>query len=1021
NECEVVQLVEDYYKCSNNSVQKTLETRLSLIKSSPEILNISVNLLNNPNSSPVVLFFCLTTFEHHQIWKVEKYPPDQILQTRSYLWDLYQSNRFIGFPFVQNKLAKLIVDAARHQYPTYWPAIFEDICNIQNISLSGSLLLIKTVSEEFYSSRKDISSEQSSRLKAALQDNFPKLLLIISSTLSSNFMILTTGNDAGSDITMPGIQATPTGKLIPNPMWQGENGITEFKNLTKISFDILQQFLHIVNNHDYFWNTQFLDLLLKYSLLNQTDFDFNIFSISCLNELLSRPQQPKNALHHFNSIFSNLVYILELSNKRFLQNDQLEDNNFELFISKTIECIKQFGLFYLDGLISVNHTLIVPFITAFYTFTFNQSNLDEINQCANIWDNLAESIINNSKISGIENVFIQTIQQFSVVLPKLKDEGEDEITSLILDFTAKVSSKYSDQVINMLLQKFENAISNLTILLKNGPKEQLKNIDQLMEFSGTILIFGRLSNEHFDQRNEMAQFILIQLQSIITMICRTDPRPIPQVLALLNGCFDTISMFTAWMANYLTHLVNAGNSDMHFFSNVLPQLISISLELPNFVDQKYCISSSKFLAIVTKVVRIDLGKIPEVYHLLGKVHELSPRMDSSVCQNMWRFSANVFIYFPFGEKPNINHWNERGIVFKSFLKPVVDLIDNFCSSDPMKYENPEQVRAILLLSLRCINEVITSSKDGSNFAREITFNGLSDCFKHLPALLLAFRADSDGFSLIIQLLINIVTTFKKQISKTNSTQIIFETLSTCQDLVLGRLGVEVTSEALEECFEYFSIIVAEPSKVFERELMQIIKFAAELQLNNQSQETSMMAPLCELVGNIMLDHWNFFFGSRVISMVGKQNFAEKHNEFLALFQILALALTNQETDIVRENIRIIGLLNLQHNFYQNELFKASIFMPLVALYFDILLENANESLSEDLRAQLSDIIATDLPRLHLEVKPSFMQSRCQHMSGEQLYSIEQNLNQITDRDSCEVKIQSIIDDCLFFNSETVLK
>ncbi|KAI8895911.1 hypothetical protein BC833DRAFT_659745 [Globomyces pollinis-pini] len=54
-------------------------------------------------------------------------------------------------------------------------------------------------------------------------------------------------------------------------------------------------------------------------------------------------------------------------------------------------------------------------------------------------------------------------------------------------------------------------------------KVSSKYSDQLVEFSGTILIFGRLN---------ISIRAMTQLQNVITMIPRIDPRPIPQALAL---------------------------------------------------------------------------------------------------------------------------------------------------------------------------------------------------------------------------------------------------------------------------------------------------------------------------------------------------------------------------------------------------------------------------------------------------------------------------------------------------------
>lgn len=84
-------------------------------------------------------------------------------------------------PFIRNKLAKIIVDIARYDWPHFYQDFFANILHLLQ-SEKGQLLgliLLRITSEEFMSPQSNLTTYRKDELTRLLEQHIPQLLQIL--------------------------------------------------------------------------------------------------------------------------------------------------------------------------------------------------------------------------------------------------------------------------------------------------------------------------------------------------------------------------------------------------------------------------------------------------------------------------------------------------------------------------------------------------------------------------------------------------------------------------------------------------------------------------------------------------------------------------------------------------------------------------------------------------------------------------------------------------------------------------
>ncbi|KAF5293825.1 hypothetical protein FQA39_LY03310 [Lamprigera yunnana] len=318
-------LMEEFFTHStSNSRKHDIEAQLNTFSNQRDCWKLCVYFLTH-TSSQYVSMYALSTIESviNRQWVTLEW--EHRVQLKSALYNYLIEQDVTAPHFLRNKLAKLIVDIARFDWPHFFPEFLSNTIQVcktfvatpshcQSLQLLQSsegqllgLVMLHITSEEFMNSRPDLSSYRKEELTKLLQQNIPQIFQILCTILESVGIKPRHGATAtpppsptqpGSapDLTRELIAASfrPDNKFITRECLSTIQHLFTWANLTAIP-------LALIKNIFYFTNI---------STYAQDDDDMCVLAMSALNELFYRKCTPPGTQNLFTELYHHTVQLL---------------------------------------------------------------------------------------------------------------------------------------------------------------------------------------------------------------------------------------------------------------------------------------------------------------------------------------------------------------------------------------------------------------------------------------------------------------------------------------------------------------------------------------------------------------------------------------------------------------------------------------------------------------------------------------------------------------------------------------
>ena len=544
-----------------------------------------------------------------------------------------------------------------------------------------------------------------------------------------------------------------------------------------------------------------------------------------------------------------------------------------------------------------------------FSFTFVQSEADCIFDCLQIW----ESVVEN----GIPQEFPVTKPIFLSFLEKIVNElltgkqGSGELSEKALDLVSMLSFVYPSEITSLFVSKF------------NFQYERFRSsVSDVRDLISIIKVIGRITGlfeESFMDTFPIARSVIDTHVAILEQIDQIQS-PNSSQYQLMNTTYSSLALFLPWISTYRSKAVEFSQEEEENCNHLIKKLITGAVGVLLKMQNKSNLSGpSRFLTSISSSLRPNCMQIDSVNQLLLSL-QTNRSIPLKLACSLWKFATNVFVNFPFGQRALPKDWTERGSLFKQYLSiPLQNFLD-FFNLDIAAHPNPNQIRSDILISLHIMNSVLLATKDGSPQSRDVAYTALSTYTDLLPQYFPFFINDSEGAALIVELLANSTETLKTQIVKSGKIQMIAQSVYTLQSFFLQLNSQSKPSlELINHAFCIFSVIVQEKAKHFEPLLREMIIFCSHLNEKHGllgEEELEIFTCLDSLVNQILRTHWTHFFGSKIQSKTTKYTTLERQQEFLVLFQIMAMSFAYQETDLIRQNLKNMVELNEQFTFFQ---------------------------------------------------------------------------------------------------------
>ncbi|KAJ3323571.1 Exportin-6 [Boothiomyces sp. JEL0866] len=681
----------------------------------------------------------------------------------------------------------------------------------------------------------------------------------------------------------------------------------------------------------------------------------------------------------------------QLPNSKDIQEDKLFDCLYQLIQSQTVP-VK-------------DELLLVLFKNCFTEHKIKSINcLNELllkkqpdNKQLLLLIDFFKSIIGEIDDEEFLLLFIDFADLFTMHLKKLEIDYQ-EILVLFYNFT----TKYLDQELLSILKIWETFVSitnspvfiDLIFILPNQDNcldliEQivLKN-KQIIEMFNVdekgIVIIGRMANLFCEEFHERKQFVLGIFAKLIealqveysspttaTSISANCGSPIEKNTTSL--VYDTFTLFIPWIQRFNT-------SDPENTNNLVCHLTAFALKaIQN--NPKTSESCLNFMINLTKTLKPNLLNMEIVTGTLMGIYQTD--LNEKLYSLLWNFATNMFIYFPHDIKPSQLDWKTRAQQFSEFLDPCTGNIEYFCSLDTV--DNPEQLRKNLLVTFNILDSVLSSTKESSLSSREVTLAAIQRIFRYIPKLIYAFQNDTgsrvfnlDGLERLLDLATKLIEMYKTKIPKETVTEI----TTIIQSFVIQDEKLLINKLRLLEA------IAKETSKIFDHLIPSFIEFVQVFYPQVcQLRDIDTQILYFELVGKLILNHWNYFKANT--------------SDFLLLLQLLVASFNSPELDIARTNITTIQQIHSQFRFYDTEYFKSGVYQPLLLFIFEILLKNT--PLREDFVEMLADVVKEIVQKVDVNYEQSTV-----------LYS---HLMLERDREQIQKGLNSFLDDYFAYTQE----
>jgi hypothetical protein len=288
------------------------------------------------------------------------------LEYRGFLWMLLTLG-ILKESFVMKKLIKIIADISKHEYPHFWPSFLEDTFKLSRVAPHSALEMTKTIVEEYFSTRNDVSSMQYTLLQKSLIANLQGIVHgIVLYHLDNGYHVILTRSNLQNSLQFNEFQKN---NPYPSPTENHPQTLQECQTNTKLAFEILQNLIACLDNHDIFWTSSCMETLIKYILMDENDDEFTINVLNCFNELLTRPTVPFGASLFVFTIQNQLTRIF-LHHLYLSQNENF-DRMPDEYTTRIINVVENILLNHLDTFTDCSIGPFHDFLQGFADFTFS--------------------------------------------------------------------------------------------------------------------------------------------------------------------------------------------------------------------------------------------------------------------------------------------------------------------------------------------------------------------------------------------------------------------------------------------------------------------------------------------------------------------------------------------------------------------------------------------------------------------------------------------------------------------------
>ncbi|XP_026671762.1 exportin-6-B isoform X2 [Ceratina calcarata] len=994
-------MTEFFVPETTNERKRTIEQSFQEFAQQIDSWRPCLHFLSSTNNHYVSMF-ALSTLETTigRRWPILLWE-DRAL-TRSTLYTL-SLERDVA-PFVRNKVVKLVVDIARHDWPHFYPDFYSNILQLlghKHTRLLG-LIYLRTASEELATPRDDLPIHRKNELFRFLSAQVPLTL----ETLT---------------ITPP---PSPTGGQTVAParaILDVERGLAS--GTTEVCIATLEVLAHLfswieLSEHI---STGLLDAIFTcanyHDAMNVKQIEMSVQAVTTINELLYRPLcSPDVTDRLLVEIFQNGVTLFQLL-------ERLDSVN-ESYMEKLTEFLQLFVTNHLKRIESSPKFSVNTLLEVLCHHTFQQcSTVNGYLRSLDVWATLLEN--GQSRYSPVTLALCEQVLQkisFKLNTRTLKDldtENLDEneetewqhFLRCNIECLAKVADISPIPVFTLLYRTWREElmmfgelgtviVNNQVILLNESEAANVHA--HLRDLASTTQVLARLYSLFLGDDQNIDQTLAEEVVSQTLDACKfantnqlykASLQPAAIVIDLIEVHSQLLASLQAWC-----HWIASRPQKVKetFCRRCIDSCI-LALDYTTFCDNplptNLTHSATHLFQSITAILKPVLWDEPTFRNLISMM--TYPFFKPDTIKVLRRALVNAIILPP-GD----------GSIRERLLGTMISTL-----STPLGSEGqPVPSESSISITVVPLTQLLEDCSASSTTIKKMLHSCLGPTINRILELL--------PYTIRCQSICEILLSFLHSVFSVLQQQLGPEFI---QNAVQGMLHIYTRENisvgpALDQLLEILILVVSAPSNAFKAFVPSITTLCLGQVWpavgNDLSAHPDTTLVLLKLFYSILMHRWQYFYNASILHTLGhtdEDEPVEHKEELVAILEAFGQALLQPDVNIFRQSLQGLEQLNVRWRLYQRTVFKVHLIERFLMALFTVLSQQSHNLLADEIATAIHSLASVNIAWFFGHFLPTFLSS-CDGVDDMQKATLLENFDKSTDQPTLTRSVLQLIAD-----------
>ncbi|EFN86338.1 Exportin-6 [Harpegnathos saltator] len=936
--------------------------------------------------------------------------------TRSTLYTL-SLERSVA-PFVRNKVVKLVVDIARHDWPHFYPDFYANILQLlghKHTRLLG-LVYLRTASEELATPREDLPMHRKTELFKLLSSHVPLTLDTLTVLLKE-----TTKLQSRSGTVTPPPSPTSGQSLAPIRAVLDVEGLAT--GTSEVCIATLEVLAHLFSWIDLSGSisANLLDAIFScakyHDAMNGKQIEMAVQALTTINELLYRPLCLPNAADTLLlEIFQHGVNLFQLMERL--------DSIDESYMEKMTEFLQLFITNHLKRMESSSKFPINTLLEVLCHHTFQQaSTVNGYLRCLDIWTTLLEST--QSRYSAVALALAERVLQkmsFKLnarILRDLDTESLDEneetewqhFLRCNVECLAKIADISPIPVFTLLYRSWREeliifgelgaALANNQVILLNDA--EASNVHtHLRDLASTTQALARLYSLFIGDQTIIDQSLAeeVVLQTLDACLFARDNQLYKAALQPAAIVIDIIEVHSQLLASL--------QAWCHWIAR-RPEKTKETL-CQRCID--LCIWATTYTASCDQPPPSNL--IHSATHLFQSITAiLKPILwDQPTFRNL--ISMGTYPYL----KPDTIKVLRRALV-NGIILPPGDVATRqrllgtmiLTLSAPLGMQGqPMPSESTISITILPLIQLLEDCASSSTTIKKMLHSCLESIINRTLELLPYVIRCPSICEVLLSFLHSAFSVLQQQLGPEFT-----------QNAVQGMLQIYTRENisagpALDQLLEILILVVSAPSNAFKAFVPSVTSLCLGQVWpavgSNLCAHPDTTLVLLKLFHSILMHRWQYFYNTSVLRTLGhpdEDEFVEHKEELVAILEAFGQALLQSDVNIFRQSLQSLEQLNIRWRLYQRAIFKVHLLERFLMALFTVLFQQSHNLLADEIAAAIHSLASVNIGWFFGHFLPTFL-ATCEGVDNMQRVTLLGNFDKSTDQPTLTRSVLQLISD-----------